>query len=427
MSDAIIVNSLSKRFSRYRSDKPRTLMEAALKGFRRLRSLEHFWALRHVSFTVAPGEMIGVIGHNGAGKSTLLQLIGGIGTPDEGRVKLNGRVGALLDLGAGFHPDLTGRENLLVTAVVAGLSRREAARRFAEIVEFAELEAFIDNPVRTYSTGMQMRLAFAVAVHTAPDILLVDEYLSVGDMAFQSKCLDRIAQFKASGCAIVLISHNVEQIQQLCDRALWLNRGQIAAYGEPRAVIEQYIGNTWSETERRTPHLPPQQTLSGVELRLKENRFGSLEAEITNVRLLPGSEIESGDSLCVEIWYRFEQPIAEPIFSVTIIRSDEQICTDTNTSQTELSLPVMQGEGQVKLYLERLDLGDGEYFVEVGIYESQWAYAYDYHTHVYPLTVRATVKDKGVMRPPYRWEVGTLAITEGEVDFLKLGEKGKDW
>lgn len=242
MRPAIVVQSLGKRFRCYTQHRPRTLMQAALTGWRGLTSSDYFWALRDVSFTVAPGEMLGVVGRNGAGKSTLLRLLGRLGRPEEGTIGLNGRIGALLDLGAGFHPDLTGRENVLVNAVVAGLLHREARQQFDSIVEFAELSNFIENPVRTYSTGMMMRLAFAVAIHTRPEILLVDEHLSVGDQLFQHKCLDRITQLKAEGCAVVFISHSVEQIEKSCDRALWLNQGRIWAEGHAGTVVEQYRG-----------------------------------------------------------------------------------------------------------------------------------------------------------------------------------------
>ncbi|MBE9127584.1 MULTISPECIES: ABC transporter ATP-binding protein [unclassified Coleofasciculus] len=410
MREAIIVQRLGKRFNRYHAEKPVTIMEAALSGLRRMKPVEHFWALRDVSFTVSPGQMLGVLGHNGAGKSTLLQLIGGVGRPDEGRVKVKGRIGALLDLGAGFHGDLTGRENVFVTTVVAGLTRREVARRFDAIVEFAELEQFIDNPVRTYSTGMQMRLAFSVAVHTNPDVLLVDEFLSVGDLAFQAKCLQRIAQLKADGCAIVLISHSSEQIQELCDQALWLRHGQVVAHGEPEVVAGQYVSEMRHQTQQRTPVRPPQLTNSGVELRVNENRFGSLEVEIADVRLLPVSEIKSGDSLCVEIEYLSPQPIDSPIFSVAISREDGQICFDTNTEVMSVSLPLIQGEGQVKLHLERLDLNGGKYFIDVGIYEPTWAYAYDYHWHVYPLEIQSPVNKNGILSPPLRWEISSAQI-----------------
>jgi lipopolysaccharide transport system ATP-binding protein len=405
MREAIIVQRLGKRFSRYHAERPVTIMEAALSGLRRMRPSDHFWALRDVSFTVSPGQMLGILGKNGAGKSTLLQLIGGVGRPDEGKVKVNGRIGALLDLGAGFHPDLTGRENAFVSAVVAGLSRREVARRFDAIVEFAELQAFIDNPLRTYSTGMQMRLAFAVAVHTDPQVLLVDEFLSVGDLAFQAKCLQRISQLKAEGCAIVLISHSAEQIQELCDRALWLRQGQVVVDGEPEVVAGQYVAEMRSQTLQRTPARPPQLTKSGLELRINENRFGSLEVEITDVQLLPVSQINSGEALDVEIEYQLEKPISAPIFNVSISREDGEICFDANTEAMGRSLPLIQGKGQIKLHFDRLDLSGGKYFVNVGVYEQTWAYAYDYHWHVYPLEIRSPLGEKGILSPPLRWEV----------------------
>jgi lipopolysaccharide transport system ATP-binding protein len=241
MQAAISVQSLGKRFRCYSQHRPRTIMAAMLAGWRGVKPTDYFWALRDVSFGVAPGEMLGVIGRNGAGKSTLLRLLGRVGRPDEGRILLNGRVGALLDLGAGFNTDLTGRENVYVNAVVAGLLQCEVKRQFDAIVDFAEVTQFIDNPVRTYSTGMMMRLAFSVAVHTHPEILLVDEHLSVGDQAFQNKCLDRISQMKTQGCAVVLISHNTQQIEDLCDRAIFLNQGRIHAEGSAADIVKQYV------------------------------------------------------------------------------------------------------------------------------------------------------------------------------------------
>lgn len=405
MRDSIIVQNLGKRFNRYHTEKPATLMEAALSGLRRMRPVEKFWALRQISFTVAPGEMLGVIGHNGAGKSTLLQLVGGVGCPNEGKVKINGRIGALLDLGAGFHGDLTGRENAFVTAIVSGLTEREVARRFEQIVEFAELEDFIDNPVRTYSTGMQMRLAFSVAVHTEPDVLLVDEFLSVGDLAFQVKCLERIRTLKEQGCAIVFISHDAGQVQHLCDRALWLRHGEVVAYGEPEVVAGQYVSEMRSQTLQRTPLRPPQRTQSGQELKVNKNRFGSLEAEITNVYLSSAANLKGGDPLYVELEYFTSQPIEAPIFCISISREEGQICLDANTQTMEISTSVIEGKGRLRFYCDRLDLGGGQYFVDVGIFEKNWEYAYDYHWHVYPLEILAPTSGKGNLMPPMRWEI----------------------
>ncbi len=419
MPEAIIVQNLSKSFRRYHADRPTALKEALLRGLhglRRMAPAERFWALRDVSFSVAPGRMIGVMGPNGAGKSTLLRLIGGVGRPDEGQVTVQGRIGALLDLGAGFHPDLTGRENVFVNGVIAGLTRHEVAQRFDAIVDFAELGAFIDNPLRTYSTGMQMRLGFAVAVHMDPEILLIDEILAVGDLAFQRKCLDRIAQFKDEGCTIILVSHDANSIQQLCDEALWLRRGKLVAYGPADVVAGQYVEEMSAETRRRTPATHPvMRTPAGAELRVNENRFGSMEVEIVAVRLLdpagfPVTELDSGDALHIEIKYLAPSPIPRPIFGVTISREDGLVCYDTSTDLAGHRLPTVHGSGQITFQIERLDLNGGQYYVDVGVYEREWAYAYDYHWHVYPLTVRPTGGEKGILHPPHRWEFGDVSV-----------------
>lgn len=416
MSVAILVENLGKRFHRYHATKPLTLMEAALSGLQRVKPVDDFWALKGISFEVASGEMLGVIGHNGAGKSTLLQVLGKVAHPNEGRIKTRGRVGALLDLGAGFHGDLTGRENVFVTAIVAGLLRRDVVSRIDEIVEFAELEKFIDNPVRTYSSGMMMRLAFSVAVHTNPDILLVDEFLSVGDLAFQRKCLSRIEEMKQQGCAIVLVSHDAGQVERLCDRALWLKNGTIMAYGEPTVVVGQYTMEMRLKTEELTPDRPPQFTSAGTELRVNKNRFGSLEAEISDVRLFPHAWLSSGSPLRVEIDYQTHQPIDSAIFSLTISQEDGEPCLDVNTLEMGALYVSLQEKGTVQLIIERLDLQGGKYFVDVGIYKQDWDYAYDYHWHAYPFTVEANLICKGILQPPMRWEV----VTTNSAQALKL-------
>jgi lipopolysaccharide transport system ATP-binding protein len=419
MPNAIVVRNLGKRFRRYHADRPRTLKEALLRGLRRMGPVEEFWALRDVSFSVASERMVGVIGRNGAGKSTLLRLIGGVGRPDEGSVKVHGRIGALLELTAGFRPDLTGRENVLVGGVIAGLTRREVAQRFDSIVAFAELEEFIDNPLRAYSTGMRMRLAFAVAAHTEPEVLLIDEVLAVGDLAFRSKCFERIEQFRSEGCAILLVSHDTNQIQRLCDEALWLRAGRLAAYGDPELVVGKYVTEMMKETWRRTPaERPVLRTPTNADLRLNKNRFGSLELEIVGVRLLdrgglPVTELDSGDPLCVQIEYLAPQPIAAPIFGVGIAREDrKEVCCSINTATAGLTLPTLQGRGRIALHLDRLDLVGGQYYVNVGVYERNWTYAYDYHRGVYPLLIRSTKGKKGILRPPHRWEMENVSACQ---------------
>jgi lipopolysaccharide transport system ATP-binding protein len=198
--------------------------------------------------------MLGVLGRNGAGKSTLLKLLGAIDIPDEGQLSVHGHVGALLTLGAGFHPDLTGRENVFVSGVVHGLTRADVRQRFDSIVDFAELEEFIDSPLRIYSTGMTMRLGFAVAIHMEPEVLLIDEVLAVGDVSFQRKCIERIERFKSAGCTIILISHDPNSIRKLCDEVIWLDAGQLVAHGAADAVVEQYISNSGTASRGTDSH-----------------------------------------------------------------------------------------------------------------------------------------------------------------------------
>lgn len=408
--DAILVEGLSKRFYRYHGARPWTFQELFLRGASWYRKRYEFWALRDISFRLAPGRTAGVIGRNGAGKSTLLRLVGGVGKADRGRIVTRGRIGALIDLGAGFHPDLSGRENVFINGVISGLTHKEVAKNFDSIVAFAELEEFIDSPLRIYSTGMQMRLAFAIAVHIQPSILLIDEILAVGDYAFQNKCLERIAQFKAQGCTILLVSHNTNLVSRFCDEVLWLEAGELKAYGEAEQVVGQYLAEMGARTRARTPDVPGVQiTPTGVELRLNENRFGSLEVEIEavnfyNTRGEPTRELESGEGVVIEIAYIAPQPIAAPIFGVTITRPDGLVCWDSSTQHDLLPTSRLQGKGKVILHLERLDLVEGQYYVDVGIYQHDWEYSYDYHWHVYPLKIHSHESQKGILSPPHRWE-----------------------
>lgn len=241
MNQTIIVQEVTKKFRRFHANRPRTIQEAIVRGLRQMRTAEEFRALQEVSFTVESGQMVGIIGHNGAGKSTLLRLIGGIGKPDSGTIELHGRIGALLSLGAGFHDDLTGRENVFINGVISGLTLGEVHAAFDSIVTFAELERFIDSPLRTYSSGMRMRLGFAIAAHIEPEILLIDEVLAVGDAAFQQKSTNRIKQFKEKGCTVLIVSHNVDFIRENCDSALWLHMGQVKAYDQAEPVVSQYL------------------------------------------------------------------------------------------------------------------------------------------------------------------------------------------
>jgi lipopolysaccharide transport system ATP-binding protein len=409
MTEKIIATSLGKQFRRYHPSRPWTLQEAVLAGLRKMKPIDRFWALKDVNLSVSAGRMFGVIGANGSGKSTLLRLLGGVMQPDAGQLRVEGRIGALLELGAGFHPDLTGRENVFVNGVLGGLTRREVTERFDSVVRFAELQDFIDNPLRTYSTGMQMRLAFSTAVHVEPEVLLIDEVLSVGDLSFQQKCMERIVRFKEEGCSIVLVSHDVSLIQEICDEVIWLKKGVVVAHGDPHEVVDAYKTDSASETRYRTPKEQlPMRATSGVDLIANKNRFGSLEVEITHVRLLdrwgiPVSQISSGSPLRVEIDYLAPKPTLVPIFKVCIFRQDGVSCLDVNNEEKGVALSTVQGKGRIALELERVDLNTGCYFVDVGVFVRDWSYAYDYHSRVYPLVVSGD-KTESILFSPHQWQ-----------------------
>lgn len=238
LENAIEVNNVTKKFRVY-LDKGHTLKEKAL--FRKRRSYEERVVLDGISFAVKKGEAVGLIGHNGCGKSTTLKLLAKIMYPDSGTIEICGRMSSLIELGAGFHPDLSGRENIYINASIFGLTKREIEKRLERIISFSELEKFIDNPVRTYSSGMYMRLAFAVAVHVDADILVIDEILAVGDAGFQMKCMDHLKKMKADGTTIVIVSHTMGQIEQFCDRSIWIQEGKVKEEGRPKDVGRKYL------------------------------------------------------------------------------------------------------------------------------------------------------------------------------------------
>jgi len=411
MHGGITISDLGKRFRQRSADAPKTAKEWLLRGWNSGAKKDHFWALRNLSLDIRPGEMVGVIGHNGSGKSTLLRLIGGVMMPDEGQVEVNGRVSGLLTLNTGIHEDLSGRENIIINGVIAGLSRAEVKQKLDDIIDFAELEPFIDNPVRTYSSGMKLRLGFATAAHVEPDILLIDEVLSVGDMAFQQKCLDRIDSFRKRGCTIVLITHELSHVERLCDRAIWLDRGKIAAFDEPALVIDTYREAMSSETRARTAaHAKVETTGGGVVLEPHKNRFGSLEATISAVRLLDGAGedleyLATGDPLVVEIACDAGSLQETAIISITLSNEEHGDCLEINSEGEGIVLPKLDQLGTVRLAIDRLDLAPGEYALTVGLYKRDWSYALDFHWRAYPLMVAGKPVARGAISPPREWQV----------------------
>ena len=406
----VIVSGLSKKFKTGSLGRATQVQLAASRDLRVTGRRGEFWALQDINFEVQSGEMLGVIGANGAGKSTLLRLIGGVGRPSTGSIRTQGGVAALLELGSDFHPELTGRENAVLSGIVAGLTRREVLERMSDIVDFAELRDFIDSPIRTYSSGMLLRLAFAIIVNTSPDVLLIDEVLAVGDESFRGKCISRVEEFRRRGCAIVLVTHDTRLAAEMCDQVIWLHKGTIVQIGRADAVVSEYLSATDWETRRRTPQdWSAEVTEDGVDLRVMENRFGSMQLRVTAVRLLDWRgfrcrHIKRGEQLRVEIDYRAEELLPAPVFGVVIRQADNTVLFDESIPSTKLGMDSVRGTGSVALNFDRLDLNSGEYHIDVGVYRHDWAYAYDYHWRAYPLTVLAASQVKGAVNPPHAWE-----------------------
>jgi lipopolysaccharide transport system ATP-binding protein len=414
VTSAIRVCDLTKTFARASSVGSRSLKEAVLTGssLRRPRR-DRIAVLQDVSLDVAHGQTVGIIGHNGAGKSTLLRLIAGVGKPDAGTIEVAGRLGALFEIGVGFHPELTGRESVLVAGVVAGLSREQVRARMDEIAAFAELEDSLDEPIRTYSTGMQARLAFSLATVMDPEVLLVDEVLAVGDLAFQARCYDRLRAMQRAGTTILLVSHDPVVITDLCDTVVWLRGGRLVGQGPPREVTERYRADMAEETRRITPEdVPEAVTPAGRELRIHDNRFGSQRGVIARVDVLDGwgvaaERIPTGGQLRVVVTAHVPLGLGVAHLGVTLTRSDGVVCLDSATPLT--------GSDNVRvaaLDVGRLDLAAGDYSIDVGLYDEHWAHTFDYHWRAYPLRIDGPAfgPSGAVLAPPLSWSVASRPV-----------------
>jgi lipopolysaccharide transport system ATP-binding protein len=362
-----------------------------------------FAALDGVSFSIGAGETVGFIGANGAGKSSILKLIARILEPTSGSVTVNGRVSALLELGSGFHPDLTGRENIFLNGSIMGLSRRHIERHVDAIISFAGLERFIDVPVKYYSSGMYVRLGFSVAIHTDPEILLVDEVLAVGDQDFQHKCLRQIQELRRSGVTIILVSHSLDQIETQCDRAIWIQDGHIVADGQSVAVVDQYR----SLTNRRLYAQDVEELSAEPE---DSNRWGTREAELTRVELLDAghsvaTEFRSGDSLCLRLHYSAPERVDNPTFGLAFYRSDGLHINGPNSVREGVDIPFIEGEGHVDYVVDALPLNQGEYEVTAAIYNRNSTVALDHHHRQYRFRVVSASywREEGVVHMPAQW------------------------
>lgn len=456
---AIVLDQVCKRFTMER-DRPRSLQELVfnfLNGNHKNGQRETFWAVKDVSFTVQWGQTLGIIGENGSGKSTLLKLITRVLEPTTGHIKIGGRLAALLELGAGFHPDLTGRDNIYLNGSILGLSRRDIQGRLDEIVSFAELERFIDVPLKHYSSGMQVRLGFSIATCTDPDILLIDEVLAVGDESFQHKCLDRIEEFRAKGKTILFVSHDLATVGDLCDQVLWLEDGVIRGRGLPRRVIDQYLTSVGEkenrqlaamhehgELQRPSPEPAAAETATTCETPSpaahvetgsastkaqndEPNHWGTGEVRVQAVRML-GREgthkhlFQCGEPLMVEIDYEAFCSVEDVAFGIGIYRGDGLFCYGSNTDLEKIELALSPGTGTIKVHFERLAFIEGTYSLDVAIHTSKGG-AFDYYRGYHSFAIRSHWKDMGVFRPEHRWIAGEQVWTMNDTP---LGQDAAD-
>lgn len=382
MTVAIRLENVSKKFTLKRS-RPRSWQEVLLGLVNQKQPTKQpqdiFWVLKDASFAIKQGETVGLIGANGTGKSTLLKLLANIIRPTCGRIEVNGRVSALLEVGSGFHPDLTGRENIFLNGAILGLSRSEIRHRLDEIIAFSELEQFIDLPVKHYSSGMYVRLGFSVAVHVQPTILLIDEVLAVGDAAFQRKCIEQIDQLRQEGTTILFVSHSPDLIAKICQRVIWLQEGRVVADGAVESVIKQYLWHTFEHSSVSTAgHLAQQ--------------WGTGEVKIERVCLLDKNGAErntfvTGEPFTIEIHYQAFRRIERPIFGLGIHRSDGMHVTGPNTRFGGLEIPWIEGKGVVRYKVPSLPLLEGTYHISVSSHDWEDIKMFDFHDHLYTFQV----------------------------------------
>lgn len=364
------------------------------------------WALRRVDLDVAPGEALGIVGENGSGKSTLLKLLAGIIPPHEGTIEVGGRVASMLELGAGFHPDFTGRENVYMNAAIQGLSRRQVDERMDAIVVFSELESFIDNPVRTYSSGMYTRLGFAVASHVDSDVLLLDEVLAVGDEAFQRKCLGRIFEYRRGGGTVVFVSHDAEAVERVCDRAVLLEHGEMVREGHPSEVLATYRRGLVRD------HASSVQGAPGPDV--ADDEWGSRRVRITAVRTVgadgPTDRFESGGPLVIELDFVATERVGAPVFGIEIRAVDGTLCYGTNTRRDTYDVERVQGMGTAAFSVAALPLHEGRFVLTVAVHSEDEGEVYHWIDRRVEFSVFARTKGVGLVRMDGQWSVSTGSV-----------------
>jgi ABC-2 type transport system ATP-binding protein/lipopolysaccharide transport system ATP-binding protein len=418
--DAVQVRDVFK-FDKKHADSHKFLtIKSALVNktlFGDLETGERFEALRGVSFELEAGRTLGIIGENGSGKSTLLKILAGISRPTAGEVVTQGRISALIELGAGFHPEISGRENIFINGVILGLSRKEIQAKYEEIVRFAELEDFIDNPVKSYSSGMFMRLGFSIAINVNPDILLVDEVLAVGDASFVPKCLDKINEFRRNGKTIIFVSHDLATVERICDDVIWIRKGQVEMRGYPKRVTDAYLEYVGKKDEKKSlAQHGDEETRSEKE---KEKRWGSREVEIANVRMFDaaGSEkyiYQADEPLAIEFDVAATAEQDDFVFGIGVFNSEGIQVYGSNTLLENLVSRSLAGSGRVRLEIPALGLVNGTYFLDIAAHKRD-GYPFDYHHFQYTFRVTSSHRDVGIARIPHRWQFsGGISFNKDE-------------
>ena len=414
-NNAIEVRHVTKNFKVY-FDKGTELKEKLL--FWKRNAYENRTVLDDISFSVKKGEAIGLVGKNGCGKSTTLKMLTKIIYPNKGEIEMKGRVSSLIELGAGFHPDMTGRENIYTNASIFGLTKKEIDARLDEIIRFSELEEFIDNPVRTYSSGMYTRLAFSVAINVDADILLIDEILAVGDANFQAKCFNKLREIKAEGTTIVIVSHSLGQIEQICDRSIWIKKGHIEMEGNPKDVHMEYLNYMNEEridrlererTENQIREMQERKEKEEQEKRKNQKRYGSEDAKFTNIRMIDidgkeQSTFKTGDTMILDLDYHVEKSVVDAVFGFCIFRNDGLWCYGTNTRIDRMDNFDIEKDGNFKVTISDLNLIPGQYWCDITI-EFGEGNPVDYYKQAMKFEVVSNVADVGVSRLPHKWEL----------------------
>jgi ABC-2 type transport system ATP-binding protein len=392
---AINVHGVWKNFRLYH-ERNRYIKAAVLRG--RRAKYEEFWALQDVSLEVPHGATVGVIGSNGSGKTTLLKCLTGIYTPERGGITIDGKVAALLELGAGFHAELSGTENIYLNGSILGMSKKEIDAKFDSIVEFAGLEQFIDTPVKNFSSGMVVRLGFSIATHVEPEVLLIDEILAVGDQAFQRKSTEKIEQFRREGRTILVVSHSLGLVQQLCNTVVWLEKGRVKMVGEANDVIASYTGNTYGNFAK-------------VDAGSK-TRWGTGDAQVTQVTLIDVAEqpldtISSGGEVRIAVELNSHVRLESPVVHVKIETMTGELVWATSTQRGTATLRVLDGPARAVLHMPSVPLAEGTYYVSVVITDATGGTEYDHCQHWAKLHVAGDQSnDSGIVSMPSSWAIG---------------------